>query len=114
MTKHDNVSRPGHYTAGNIECIEAMQAMMTHEEFIGYLRGNIFKYQWRYKHKNGLEDLRKAQWYQNKLIEAECYKSTPTAILEAERRKCEHHWVDRTVDGSVSDCIKCGQCREEG
>ncbi|MCK4111554.1 DUF3310 domain-containing protein [Acinetobacter radioresistens] len=97
-----------------MECIEAMQAMMTHEEFIGYLRGNIFKYQWHYKHKNGLEDLRKAQWYQNKLIEVECYKSTPTAILEAERRKCEHHWVDRTVDGSVSDCIKCGQRREEG
>ncbi|MCK4098403.1 hypothetical protein HCY45_04325 [Acinetobacter radioresistens] len=41
-------------------------------------------------------------------------RGVPDAILEAERRKCEHHWVDRTVDGSVSDCIKCGQRREEG
>ncbi|MEX5426450.1 DUF3310 domain-containing protein [Acinetobacter radioresistens] len=114
MTKHDNVSRPGHYTAGNIECIEAMQAMMTHEEFIGYLRGNIFKYQWRYKHKNGLEDLRKAQWYQNKLIEAECYKSTPTAILEAERRKCEHFWGNQVTGGVVESCMICGQRGEEG
>ncbi|MCU4307620.1 DUF3310 domain-containing protein [Acinetobacter radioresistens] len=109
MTKHDNVSRPGHYTAGNIECIEAMQAMMTHEEFIGYLRGNIFKHQWRYKHKNGLEDLRKAQWYQNKLIEAECYKSTPTAILEAERLKCSHIWSDAAADGPARNCLNCGQ-----
>jgi len=44
----------------------------------------------------------------------EATRGVPTAILEAERRKCEHRWVDRTVDGSVSDCIKCGQRREEG
>ncbi|BBL21144.1 hypothetical protein F939_02295 [Acinetobacter radioresistens DSM 6976 = NBRC 102413 = CIP 103788] len=41
-------------------------------------------------------------------------RGTPTAILETERRKCEHCWVDATVDGSVRDCIKCGQRREEG
>ncbi|PKH28752.1 hypothetical protein [Acinetobacter radioresistens] len=40
-------------------------------------------------------------------------QGTPTAILEAEHRKCEHCWVDATVDGSVRNCIKCGQCREE-
>ncbi|WP_286934895.1 hypothetical protein [Acinetobacter sp. UBA6571] len=39
-------------------------------------------------------------------------RGVPDAILEAERRKCEHCWVDATVDGSVRDCIKCGQRRE--
>ncbi|WP_046205842.1 hypothetical protein [Acinetobacter radioresistens] len=44
----------------------------------------------------------------------EACRGVPTAILEAERRKCENCWVDATVDGSVRDCIKCGQRREEG
>ena len=67
----DNVNSPNHYASQAIECIVAMEAMLSPEEFIGYLRGNIFKYQWRYKQKNGSEDLKKAQWYQNKLIEKE-------------------------------------------
>jgi len=44
----------------------------------------------------------------------ESSRGIPDAILEAERLKCEHCWVDATVDGSVRNCIKCGQCREEG
>ena len=67
----DNVNSPKHYASQSIECIVAMEAMLSKEEFIGYLRGNIFKYQWRYKQKNGIEDLKKAQWYQSKLIEKE-------------------------------------------
>lgn len=55
-----------------IECIDAMQAMLTKVEFIGYLRGNIFKYQWRYKYKGKAEeDLKKAKWYFKKLLEIE-------------------------------------------
>lgn len=89
----DNINNPQHYTNGSIECIDAMQAMLSHDEFIGYLRGNIFKYQWRYKHKNGLEDLEKAKWYQERLIGFERFRgmiskieaSIPEAILEAER-----------------------------
>ena len=67
----DVVNNPSHYTTGGIECIDAMQAMLSRDEFIGYLRGNIFKYQWRYKHKNGVEDLRKADWYAQRLIKVE-------------------------------------------
>lgn len=67
----DKVNQPSHYANFPIECIDAMQAMLSREEFIGYLRGNIFKYLWRYKLKNGVECLKKAQWYQNKLIEVE-------------------------------------------
>ncbi len=44
----------------------------------------------------------------------EASRGVPDAILEAERRKCEHYWIDKTVGGSVRDCIKCGQRREEG
>lgn len=71
VPEKDNVNQPEHYASQSIECIVAMEAMLSPEEFIGYLRGNIFKYQWRYKQKNGIEDLKKAQWYQNKLIEKE-------------------------------------------
>lgn len=67
----DKVNNPSHYTQGSIECIDAMEAMLSRDEFIGYLRGNIFKYQWRYKDKNGLEDLKKANWYSAKLLELE-------------------------------------------
>ena len=65
----DLVNYPLHYNKGNIACIEAMEAMLTKEEWIGYLRGNIFKYNWRFRDKNGVEDLQKANWYQDKLIE---------------------------------------------
>lgn len=67
----DSVNQPSHYTSGGIECLDAMQAMLSKDEFIGFLRGNVFKYNWRYKLKNGIEDLKKAKFYQDKLIEVE-------------------------------------------
>lgn len=63
-----NSINPLHYRSGDIECIEAIKAPMTQDEFLGYLRGNCIKYLWRYRQKNGAEDLRKAQWYLNRLI----------------------------------------------
>ena len=62
------VNKPKHYNQGGIECIDAIEAMLTHEEFVGYLRGNSLKYRWRFRYKNGKEDLLKAQWYENKLF----------------------------------------------
>jgi predicted transcriptional regulator len=67
----ENVNSPAHYNSGSVECIDAIESMLTKEEFIGFLRGNILKYQWRYKQKNGAEDLKKAQWYFDKLKEKE-------------------------------------------
>ena len=55
----------------NLECFEALISMMTVEEIRGYLRGNSFKYHWRYLQKNGLEDLRKKAWYDRKLLRLE-------------------------------------------
>ncbi|MGG4607001.1 DUF3310 domain-containing protein [Providencia sp. Me31A] len=66
----DNVNNPSHYASGDIECIDAMKASMTHEAFLGYLKGNIQKYVWRYEKKvNPVEDLKKARWYMNRLVE---------------------------------------------
>ena len=62
------VNHPSHYTQGEIECIDAIKASMTHEEFIGYLKGNVIKYVWRYRQKGKpSEDLAKAQWYLTRL-----------------------------------------------
>lgn len=63
------VENPSHYNAGGIECIEAIKASMSTESYTGYLKGNVQKYVWRYEDKNGVEDLRKAQWYLNTLID---------------------------------------------
>lgn len=66
----DNVNHPAHYTQGGIECIDAIQASMSVEEFKGYLKGNALKYIWRYENKNNpVEDLQKAMWYLTKLKE---------------------------------------------
>ena len=66
----DAVNSPSHYASGGIECIEAIKASMTPEAFKGYLKGNVQKYMWRYEKKvNAAEDLKKARWYLDKLIE---------------------------------------------
>lgn len=63
----DMINNPLHYNTSEIECIDAIEAMLG-DEFPAYLQGNITKYLWRFKNKNGVEDLKKAQWYLNKLI----------------------------------------------
>ena len=65
----DAINKPAHYNQGSIECIEAMKIVLTPEEFRGYLKGNVFKYLWREKDKNGNEDLRKGKSYYDRLIE---------------------------------------------
>jgi hypothetical protein len=65
----DFVNSPPHYNYGKIECIEAIEESMTPEAFKGYLKGNTMKYLWRYERKGkSVEDLKKAQWYLDKLI----------------------------------------------
>ena len=64
----DMVNSPPHYTQAGIECIDAIRAA-TGDGYEYYLQGNIIKYLWRYRYKNGVQDLEKAQWYLQKLIE---------------------------------------------
>jgi hypothetical protein len=68
VVKEDQVNHPSHYTDGGIECIEAIEAQLTAEEYQGYLRGNCVKYLWRWRHKGGKTDLAKAQWYLDRLL----------------------------------------------
>ena len=69
IANRDQVNSPPHYGQGQIECIEYIKDFLTKEEYIGYLRGNIAKYLHRWRYKNGIEDLKKAQWYLNKLVQ---------------------------------------------
>jgi hypothetical protein len=69
----DMVSNPVHYGTGSIECIDYIEDFLTEEEYIGYLRigylrGNIAKYLHRWRYKNGVEDLKKSEWYGARLI----------------------------------------------
>ena len=68
----DNVNSPPHYKSGVVEGIDAIQASLPREQFIGYLNGNVIKYVWRMAYKGKpVEDLRKARWYLERLIEVE-------------------------------------------
>ena len=64
----DMVNHPPHYNQRGIECIDAIEAA-TDKGFQYYLQGNIIKYLWRYRYKNGVEDLKKAKWYLERLIQ---------------------------------------------
>jgi hypothetical protein len=64
----DLVNHPPHYTDGAVECIDAIAAQLTPEEYRGYLKGSIAKYIWRERHKGGIESLKKARWYLNLLV----------------------------------------------
>ena len=66
----DAVNHPAHYTAGKIECIDALEAATAGLNGIeAVCTANAIKYLWRWKLKNGTQDLQKAKWYINKLIE---------------------------------------------
>jgi hypothetical protein len=70
VTITDDVNHPVHYNNGKVECIEAIEAMLSETEFEGYVRGNVMKYVWRFKYKDGVKDLKKAKWYLERLIAA--------------------------------------------
>jgi hypothetical protein len=102
----DNVNHPRHYTSSesvcsscghSIECIDVVRHM-------GFNVGNIVKYLWRFKDKNGLEDLKKARWYLEDLINQFDKKPEPG---------CQHIWDFKTIEGNnsfrgFSFCTLCG------
>jgi len=68
--KPDVINSPAHYKGGNIETIDYIQAKLTPEEFVGYLKGNVLKYASRAGYKgNAMEDTGKLAWYANRLAE---------------------------------------------
>lgn len=70
MTMAERVNHPAHYNAGGIECIDALEAATIGLEGIeAFCTANAIKYLWRWKRKNGEEDLQKAIWYINRIID---------------------------------------------
>ena len=66
----DIINRPAHYTAGKVECIDAIEAATVNLKGIeAVCTANVIKYVWRWKLKGGVEDLRKAEWYLRRLIQ---------------------------------------------
>lgn len=67
--ENETVSHPAHYCQGGVECIDALEAATTGLHGIeAVCTANAIKYLWRWKHKNGVTDLHKAQWYIDRLI----------------------------------------------
>lgn len=67
---YELVNHPAHYTPDSIECIDGLRVILTRDEFIGFLRGTIIKYQWRMGKKPGedlLQEVQKCMWYMQRL-----------------------------------------------
>lgn len=69
----DNVNHPNHYEKScSLECIEVMYLVFGKKAVFNFCLCNSFKYMWRYKNKNGEEDLNKAEWYLNHVHNSIC------------------------------------------
>ena len=68
--KSDPVNSPTHYQMGLIETIDSIKNILGHEKFQAYCTGNVIKYLSRYREKNGLEDLKKAETYISFIIKS--------------------------------------------
>lgn len=79
---------PSHYKQGKVECIDAIESATVHKTGLeAVCTANVIKYLFRYEAKNGLEDVRKAQWYLAKLID----------YLEAKNKKPIQHFKPQTI-----------------
>lgn len=89
---------PSHYKQGKVECIDALESATVNKTGLeAVCVANVIKYLWRYEAKNGLEDIRKAQWYLAKLID----------YLEAKDKKPIQHFKPQTIVATLDNmpCI---------
>lgn len=89
---------PSHYKQGKVECIDALESATVNKTGLeAVCVANVIKYLWRYEAKNGLEDVRKAQWYLTKLID----------YLEAKDKKPIQHFKPQTIVATLDNmpCI---------
>lgn len=78
VQKNDPVNHPAHYTKGKVECIDAIESAVSGLSGVeAFLTGQVMKYTYRWPDKNGAEDLRKAGWYLNRLINFVLVSSCP-------------------------------------
>lgn len=90
------VNSPAHYTAGKYECIDFISGWG-----YGYCFGNCIKYLTRYKLKNGLEDLKKAQWYMNR-----GYSEMEFGFKKVGDINAIEYADSKDLDDEVRECIK--------
>lgn len=105
MSANETQVGGSHYKDKAVQPWQAMQAWMTHEEFTGFLRGNVIKYVARCNEKGGIEDLKKARHYLDKLIETlepqapSCVSSeVMQEIAKAVEQRCG---LDTSADGNL-------------
>lgn len=98
----DNVNHPSHYTQAGIECIDAITAAVSGKSGIeAVCVANVIKYLWRYELKNGVEDVRKAQWYLNRLV----------SEMDKPVAGCAHEWASLT-NAHTLECLHCGAIKK--
>lgn len=99
----DNVNQPDHYTQGGVEAIDAITAATVNKTGIeAVCVANVIKYLWRYEMKNGVEDVKKAQWYLNRLVDE---------LGKPETDKCDHVWLQELEYGKPTGLYVCDKCR---
>ena len=97
----DNVLQPKHYMQGSHECIDEIRAMLSPEEFKGFLKGNVIKYRYRANLKNGKEDLAKADNYAYYLINGH---------FKTENNKKDELAFNKLNDLMQNECIAIAVC----
>lgn len=101
----DNVNHPTHYTQAGIECIDAITAAVSGKSGIeAVCVANVIKYLWRYELKNGVEDVKKAQWYLNRLV-----SELDNPVLG--EPECDHSWASIT-NAHTLECLHCGAIKK--
>lgn len=112
----DNVNHPSHYIQGGIECIDALKAATVGKTGIEAICvANAIKYLWRFEKKNGLEDVKKAQWYINRLIQEleEKESSTANNFDDVCVSNCSDY-ANFSMDEDSDPCLRCKETAVPG
>lgn len=99
----DIVNHPQHYERNGIECIDVMIETQGAEAVAAFCICNAFKYLYRWKHKNGVEDIKKAKWYIDKFLEIEAGRDENRATDEQALQQEAH-----TNGDGLKKCPHCG------
>jgi len=104
----DNVQRPAHYSGDGIECIDVIEAMLGPDGFRAFCLGNVLKYSWRHRLKNGPEDLAKARVYRG-WADAGTARNRPRYEEEA----VQHHAIEAPMPPVIRELIARSENDEE-
>lgn len=103
----DMVNHPTHYTQGDIECIDCIKAATIGKSGVqAFCVGNIIKYIFRFEEKNGLEDVKKAKWYIERLIK-ELDSNENDSSDDIQYYDCGLDTPDDNEDDDEIHCVNC-------